>query len=1067
MKKGRSNTFNRALGHLKSTEIDEKLHMLSEIPTNNTSGIYFNEPQIVTDNTVNGHLNNLDLDADDSAQNGRDTSGLFMPDGTILTIEPPGDTSYILGPMAAMYYTWSYPWTMIGYIRQSDRKMVNLARVDGKLSDWNGVNGFNSYGQLTLEQAVWFRDTPKQTGASNDPSTYNYYAFYPGPPSANPDPDGRYPCVITGTPKRRDDKVITPEKPQSFNDDPHNHRHDPPDKKKKKKKNEGPNGEPEPELTPDGDKKLERGEPLNIDDFSSAAEFAAFHAGGGNAAMKQKGLTAAEVIAQGNRNLDSYDGGPRTPDYGDYKGPAFGNDTVANRERNKAKQARLDKLYNYWNDNYVDPNPVTNPYGMTNKQLEKMPSGLRQAMTAQDPNNYAGAFKDTPVGKGFNDFMNDPQHGGWRRAVVDAGVDVLAAVAMARGKGVPMTPRGLARGKGFTVGATGVKQSGYQALQGGQSLHKGSKGVLTNPLGQKQVYSSPTVGQRGRSALRPGTGGSRYVKYGSNPLGAQGRGGEAGGVLGSVVPPGARRIGGPEPQAAVSPKTFQKGQRIMQKAYDSKYSKTATAQKIRQRASQAGFGDSPNIDAKDLPTRSAPTKQQTRSRRLGTATGAAAAIGSELVSPQAAEPNVSRDQLNKDISNKLPGYTIGDFDKKGKGDHVSAPILDPQGNPVMDPQTGRPLRVGGGVRGKNEFSNSARAGLTQAINKIKGGAADTSGQAKGSRKVDTKTSKPVTKTGKRSQPAPTKRSTIKTMSRGTQGRTPSATPVQTPGQPKLNYSGPNIDLGTLKGRFRNIRFGDDLSGYLISEQRKRILRNIKKPYVIKEIKQEKLQGYRPRVSGGLNAELDKLMLKAENPASFKPMDETVWTKQDKYYNARLSQERKNEVLDHLGTAGHYWEILTETGRKSHENAFEEMYGDYKVVRKEQLIGDTLLLFADENGNKESMLQSEYQDMIARQFEEPLYEQEKLEAPKDPLVKRIKDKLSKQIDYPDKPAKKGYPNEPPPQMVNGRHPEHGKKSGYYNKLDPISANSMPPTGDPEIDAKVNSQKRPLKLRKKTE
>ena len=37
-------------------------------------------------------------------------------------------------------------------------------------------------------------------------------------------------------------------------------------------------------------------------------------------------------------------------------------------------------------------------------------------------------------------------------------------------------------------------------------------------------------------------------------------------------------------------------------------------------------------------------------------------------------------------------------------------------------------------------------------------------------------------------------------------------------------------------------------------------------------------------------------------------------------------------------------------------------------------------------------------------------------------------------------------------------EYGKLYGkFYNKLDPISANSMPPTGDPEIDAIVDKQK----------
>ena len=38
-----------------------------------------------------------------------------------------------------------------------------------------------------------------------------------------------------------------------------------------------------------------------------------------------------------------------------------------------------------------------------------------------------------------------------------------------------------------------------------------------------------------------------------------------------------------------------------------------------------------------------------------------------------------------------------------------------------------------------------------------------------------------------------------------------------------------------------------------------------------------------------------------------------------------------------------------------------------------------------------------------------------------------------------------------------HPNYGKQAGRYKKLDPISADSMPPTGDPETDAVVNKQK----------
>ena len=51
----------------------------------------------------------------------------------------------------------------------------------------------------------------------------------------------------------------------------------------------------------------------------------------------------------------------------------------------------------------------------------------------------------------------------------------------------------------------------------------------------------------------------------------------------------------------------------------------------------------------------------------------------------------------------------------------------------------------------------------------------------------------------------------------------------------------------------------------------------------------------------------------------------------------------------------------------------------------------------------------------------------------------------------------FPAEPPPKMVNGYHPEYGKKANRYKKLDPASANAMPETGDPETDAIVKKQK----------
>ena len=60
----------------------------------------------------------------------------------------------------------------------------------------------------------------------------------------------------------------------------------------------------------------------------------------------------------------------------------------------------------------------------------------------------------------------------------------------------------------------------------------------------------------------------------------------------------------------------------------------------------------------------------------------------------------------------------------------------------------------------------------------------------------------------------------------------------------------------------------------------------------------------------------------------------------------------------------------------------------------------------------------------------------------------------------------FPENPPPKLdpKTGMHPQYGKKAGRYKKLDPISANSMPLTGDPETDEVVRKQKTINKIKK---
>ena len=178
---------------------------------------------------------------------------------------------------------------------------------------------------------------------------------------------------------------------------------------------------------------------------------------------------------------------------------------------------------------------------------------------------------------------------------------------LARKLGLGGNPKGLARGlKGADVGATGLKKGGYDALKGGQGLHKGSKGFLSP--GGKGVYSSPNVGKVGPGGFRPGSGGARYAKSGSNPLGgAQGKSGAPGGVVGSITPGGARGTKFIEPQRVVNPQTFRKGQKLFQKVQGGAYPKSSRANQFRQKATKAGFkSGQTDIPFSQLPKASKP-----------------------------------------------------------------------------------------------------------------------------------------------------------------------------------------------------------------------------------------------------------------------------------------------------------------------------------------------------------------------------------------------------------------------------------------------------------------------------
>ena len=168
-----------------------------------------------------------------------------------------------------------------------------------------------------------------------------------------------------------------------------------------------------------------------------------------------------------------------------------------------------------------------------------------------------------------------------------------------------------------------------------------------------------------------------------------------------------------------------------------------------------------------------------------------------------------------------------------------------------------------------------------------------------------------------------------------------------------------------------------------------------------------------------------------------------WRAEDKYWQGYETTERMNVIYDRVGHGEQAWErVIGEARRQNawknreiqeqlniieHEKAHRKIYEDY-----ESPWGHVI-----HEGNKD----------------EPV----NISTLKDPLLKRVQKRLKKETEYGDKPSEKGYPNEPPPEMINNWHPKLGKKMPY-KKLDPESAKMMPNTGDPDIDVNIKKARK---------
>ena len=270
-------------------------------------------------------------------------------------------------------------------------------------------------------------------------------------------------------------------------------------------------------------------------------------------------------------------------------------------------------------------------------------------------------------------------------------------------------------------------------------------------------------------------------------------------------------------------------------------------------------------------------------------------------------------------------------------------------------------------------------------------------------------------------------------------------------------------------------------GMVLTESRKSILKNLKKPVVLP--KEQKKFKVKPKLrTSNYMGSVPKISKPVETPKEYKKIGgRNLWGKEEYNYNTTQSQERMNQVYELVGSGNMAFDHMLTDSKKMNDEQMEKFWGKnqdlysyfyggkkYKLIRKEQMDGDYLVFLIDDHGEKSNILQSELNEKVAEEQERKELEEynkmnpkrkEPISFDKDYMFKKAYQRLKPQVDYKDKPAKKGYPDEPPPEMINGRHPDFGKRPGtsMYNKLDPHSAAAMPQQDDEIIDAKVKDAK----------
>ena len=1037
-----TNRYTRALKQIKSKSIDEKLELLSEVPTNNSGGLYVDVPGVYTTPPITNPIGvtgtpvDLNQDGDGSeGYDGQDTTGLFKEDGTVLTVIPPGDNSYILGPMISMWYAWAN-YTQIGYVRQSDRKMVNLGRIVGELDDWDGSSGFTSYGQMSVEQAAWYQAQSRQ----------DYRAFYPGPPSNPADEFGRYIGSIVNESRFPN----TSTQPKVAHTPGTQTGPDPSDDfaallKKK-----------ELEDKKEFDEKMQmlaNAAMLGLDIVSVLAllfpEPASSAAGAAHLASK---LRYASKLYRALRRYNPFKGSrtwwnkgrnTRIPNENQASVRQLGADDLAQRQRISA-----------------DPNSPTNPfrgmpgYGTAKSKLNPRIREINRIRKSQGKPPLSmdvvnpGGFQTGPTPSVRQAFerpvravRDNPTAGTLVRSTVRGASDSESSKTKSkkriREELLEAAPTGSGPAGGTEIADMYVdevsKTSSPEDLENASNeanniAREGNQGLSDSELAKIDKDADREARRQTRINMsRPESMSSDQLSnsvslmYDADP----GRFEELAAKYDNLIDQKSldaayaeynernEYINSWENYYALSPK-FERYYKDAERLHNTYVSKlyfgrdvngnpkiTFGGERIWGTIYQEKLDEWSDLFKKTWDTFNndvIPKKDKQREAAYEKYRKASDAAFRQHLIAIINEWNASDDELAMDNMGGIVAAAAAlGFVFKSISDFFSwynkqTPEMKQKLQNLLDTQAS--TQGAFGTYDAAELASIAGQRKRDDDEKI----AQLSPRTE--KEIDAMLLRGLLR-GDYGSGADIERQ-IRNLRRNQQKGTPGGMQVQR-------------NRGTQVAHYKP-------QGKLLSENQKRILREIKKPVKVKEIPTK----VKVKPTGRKNKSVGVDMMKIpEIPNQFKPPAPSIWSAKDREKNIRASQERKNEVLELVGAAEHHWTYLTEKKRKEDQEKVNEM------------------------------MSAEFDKHLELMYENHRIKEERM----NKVIKAFKKSSDVAPEYPENPP-------PQPDPETGMHPKYGKHY-KHDKLDPHSAEAMPPTGNPEIDANIkkatNAKEKARKLK----